>query len=426
MKFKVINLGCKVNTYESTYIEETFIKNNYIEACDLSQANIIIVNTCSVTNMADKKSMKLIRKVRRENKNAILVVCGCSSQNNIEEYKKCNVDILLGNKNKSKIFDYVKKYLIDKIKIVDYDENRKTCFDNMSLDNFSKHTRAFVKVQDGCDNFCSYCIIPMLRGSIRSRKYQDVIDEVKSLANNGFKEVVLVGIHTGSYFDDGKDISDLIEGISKIDDIKRIRISSIEVTELNDKFLNLLSSCNKIVDHMHIPLQAGSDSVLKNMNRKYDLQYFEEKINKIRSIRPNINITTDVIVGFPGETDDNFDNTLEFCKKISFGKIHVFPYSVRNNTKAALLPNHVDESVKKQRAYKLLRLSEILENSYYNKFINKTVNVLFEETKDDYICGFSENYIKLHVKNKDIKNNDIKKILITKIDNGICYGEETN
>lgn len=422
MKFKVINFGCKVNTYESTYIEEVLLSENNVEASSIDDADFIVINTCSVTNVADSKCKKFIRRIKRENPNAVIAACGCSVQNNFEEYDEMGIDILVGTTNKSQIPSLYNKYVKTHEKIRLFDNNRKQSFENMFINKFVKHTRAFIKIQDGCDNFCSYCVIPLVRGSIRSKDFDEVINEAKELAASGHKEIVLVGIHTGSYNDKGKDLFDLIDEISKIDDIKRIRISSIEITELNDKFLNLLKNNKKIVNHLHIPLQAGSDEILKIMNRKYDLKYFEEKINTIRSIRPDINITTDVIVGHPYETDELFNQTIEFCKKIKFGKIHVFPYSKRNNTKAALMPNQVDESVKKDRANKLIRVSEILENEYESKYIDKEMYIITEENHQNEIVGFTENYIKVIIDNSDgLKSNMYIKVKLLNKDSDYVH-----
>ena len=288
MKFKIITLGCKVNSYESEYMLEKLKDSGYLY--DEEKPDIIIINTCSVTNTADAKSMKLVRRAKREYKEAILVVVGCSSQNNQGKYKEMGIDILLGNKNKSEIVSILEEYLQTRKLIVYFTNERKLPFEDMRLDRFTTHTRAFVKIQDGCDNFCSYCIIPFTRGSIRSKDFYDVIEEVQRLVLNGHKEIVLTGIHTGSYFSNGHDLSDLITELSKIDGLFRIRISSIEITELNDRFLDLLKTNTKIVSHLHIPLQSGSDAVLKRMNRKYDTAYFKDKINKIRKIRPDISI----------------------------------------------------------------------------------------------------------------------------------------
>ncbi len=424
MKFKVINFGCKVNTYESTYLEEKFIENKLTEASSIEDADLIVINTCSVTNVADQKCKKMIRRVRRENPSAVLVATGCSVQNNFDIYKEYGVNILVDNFHKGEIYSLFKKYLEDKENIYIYNNNRNQKFEDMLLDKYTKHTRAFIKIQDGCDNFCSYCVIPLVRGSIRSKEFNKVIEEANILANNGHKEIVLVGIHTGSYNSNGKDLVDLIDELSKIDKIKRIRISSIEITELNDKFMNLLKTNNKIANHLHIPLQAGSDEILKIMNRKYDLKYFEEKINLIRSIRPDINITTDVIVGHPYETEELFNKTLDFCKKIEFGKIHVFPYSIRKNTKAATMPNQVNEIEKKNRAEKLIRLSDILMDKYESKFIGKTMDIITEKNHKDEIVGFTSNYIKIYVNNSaNILVNSIISVKLISRDSNYVYAD---
>ena len=424
MKFKVINFGCKVNTYESTYLEEKFIENNLVEASSIEDADLLVINTCSVTNMADQKCKKMIRRIRRENPNAILIATGCSVQNNFDIYKEYGVNILVDNFHKGEIYNLLKKYLETKENIYIFNNNRNQKFEDMLLEKYTKHTRAFIKVQDGCDNFCSYCVIPLVRGSIRSKAFDEVIREAKILSSNGHKEIVLVGIHTGSYNSNGKDLVDLINELSKIDEIKRIRISSIEITELNDKFMNLLKNNNKIANHLHIPLQAGSDEILKIMNRKYDLKYFEDKINLIRSIRPDINITTDVIVGHPYETDELFDKTLEFCKKISFGKIHVFPYSIRKNTKAASMPNQVDELSKKNRAEKLIRLSDILMDKYESKFLGKEMDIITEINHKGEIVGFTSNYIKIYVNNSaNISTNEIISVKLINRDSNYVYAD---
>ena len=424
MKFKVINFGCKVNTYESTYLEEKFIENNLVEASSIEDADLLVINTCSVTNMADQKCKKMIRRIRRENPNAILIATGCSVQNNFDIYKEYGVNILVDNFHKGEIFNLLKKYLETKENIYIFNNNRNQKFEDMLLEKYTKHTRAFIKIQDGCDNFCSYCVIPLVRGSIRSKAFDEVIKEAKILSSNGHKEIVLVGIHTGSYNSNGKDLVDLINELSKIDEIKRIRISSIEITELNDKFMNLLKNNTKIANHLHIPLQAGSDEILKIMNRKYDLKYFEDKINLIRSIRPDINITTDVIVGHPYETDELFDKTLEFCKKISFGKIHVFPYSIRKNTKAASMPNQVDELSKKNRAEKLIRLSDILMDKYESKFLDKEMDIITEINHKGEIVGFTSNYIKIYVNNSaNISTNEIISVKLINRDSNYVYAD---
>lgn len=408
MKFNIVTFGCKVNQYESNMMKEKMLSSNFFYTENMEDANIIIVNTCSVTNVSDKKCLKMIRKVKRECPKAILVVAGCSSQNNQKEYESLDIDILLGNKDKSIINELIKEYIDTKKRYVKFYNDRNLEFEDMLINNYN-HVRAFIKIEDGCDNFCSYCIIPYVRGTVRSKNFDKVLEEAKNLVKNGHKEIVLTGIHTGHYMDSGHDLTDLINELSKIDELVRIRISSIEITELNDKFLDSLSKNEKICNHLHIPLQAGSDEILKKMNRKYDLKYFEEKINKIRSIRPDISISTDIIVGFPYESDELFESTLNFSEKIKFSKIHVFPYSVRFGTAAASMPNQIDEHVKKMRVKKLMDLSEKLEKEYENKFIGKTLDILVEEVSENKSIGHSSNYIKLEV-NEKLEKGKIYKV----------------
>ena len=399
MKFNIVTFGCKVNQYESNMMKERMLSSNFFYVENISEANIIVVNTCSVTNVADKKCLKMIRRIKREYPNSILVVAGCSSQNKQEIYENLDIDILIGNKDKSKIDILLKEYIKTHKRYVKFYNDRKLDFEDMLISDYN-HVRAFIKIEDGCDNFCSYCIIPYVRGSVRSKNFETVIKEAKLLTQKGHKEIVLTGIHTGHYMDNDYDLTDLINELSKIEDLLRIRISSIEITELNDKFLNMLSTNKKVCDHLHIPLQAGSDEILKRMNRKYDLKYYEEKIKKIRMIRPDISITTDIIVGFPYETDKLFNETLEFSRKMSFSKIHVFPYSIRLGTSAANMPNQVDESIKKERVKKLMDLSEIMEKEYYNKFVGKELDILVEECDNNVSIGHSSNYLMIRLNEK--------------------------
>ena len=408
MKFYIYNLGCKVNSYESNIMMED------LERCGFSKGNetdsdIYIINTCTVTNTSDNKSMKTIRKALRLHPDKIIVACGCMTQVNSLYLKDLNVSIIIGNHGKSKITEYINKYLKDKKQIIDITDFKDNKFEDMCLNNFDK-TRAFVKIEDGCENFCSYCIIPYARGKVRSKDPKLVIEEVKNLISEGHKEVVLTGIHTGHY---GSDInykfSNLLKDLVKIKGLERLRISSIEITEITDDVLDVLKENSNLVSHMHIPLQSGSNEILKLMNRKYDKEYFIDKINKIRSIRPDISITTDVIVGFPSETEELFNETIETINKIKFSKIHVFPFSLRKGTKSEEIPNHVDDVTKKKRVKELVELSYSLENSYMNKFINKNVLLLPEIYKDGYLIGHTDNYLKIKASgNKDLLNKIIE------------------
>ena len=410
MKFNIITLGCKVNSYESNFMKEALVKNGF-SFCNLNEkCDILILNTCTVTDTSDKKSLKEVRRLKRENPNAILVVCGCSVQNDKTKYDDLGINILMGNINKSNIVSIIEKYLDDKTPVEYVAKTRDLPFENMEVD-VSDHTRAYIKIEDGCDNFCSYCIIPFVRGKKRSKDFSLVLREVEHLANNGYKEIVLTGIDTGGYESNGKDLTDLIHEMSKINGIERIRQSSIEITQINEKFINELKNNNKICDHIHIPLQSGSDSILKLMNRKYDLKYFFDKIDMIRSVRPDISITTDVIVGFPGETEEMFLETMETCKKINFSKIHAFPYSERKGTKASMMDGKVPESVKHERVKKLLELSDSLEKSYYDKFKGKKLDVLIEEVNEFGSKGHTSNYLMVHT-NEKLQKGEIYNLIV--------------
>lgn len=391
MRVNIYTLGCKVNFYESNLMKEKLIDAGYTYT-DMDDSDIVIINTCSVTNTADNKSLKAARHAAGLGKNVIVV--GCSSQNKEEAYEKIDgVNVILGNKGKSDIVSYIQKYFDKNERIIGVSDIQKVSFEEMKVNNFDK-TRAFVKIQDGCNNYCSYCIIPYLRGDVRSKKSDDVINEVKSLIESGHKEIVLTGIHTGHY---GSDINEsfagLLKKLVKIDGLLRLRISSVEITELNDEFLDVLKNSQVLVDHIHIPLQSGSNTVLKRMNRKYDKDYFINKIDTIRSIRPNISITTDLIVGFPGETEDEFNETIDTINKIKFSKIHVFPYSRRKGTPADLMDNQIDEKVKKERVSKIINLSKELEQDYFSKFIGKELVFIPEVYKNGYLIGHTGNYI---------------------------------
>jgi len=421
MKVGIYTLGCKVNTYESEYITNLLKKNNY-EISDFDDdCDIYIINTCTVTNTSDIKSRKIIRQARRRNSDALIIAMGCFIQAN-PNLKMDELDILLGNKDKSKIIDYIENYFKDKKSVTTVYDDLGTTFEDMYIDNFGSRTRAFVKIQDGCENFCSYCIIPFVRGKCRSKDFNKVISEVTSLVNNGFYEVVLTGIHTGNYgVDINTNLCSLLKELVKIKGLKRIRISSIEITELNDEILDVIKNNNIIVNHLHIPIQAASNKVLKTMNRKYNLQYFKDKIKHIKEIKKDISITTDIIVGHPGEDDETFEKSIEDIKEIGFSKLHVFPYSKRDGTKASSM-EQIDEKIKKERAKTLLILSRELEIAYMNSFLNKELEVLVEVNKESYSVGHTTNYLQVKI-NGIIEHNTFVKAKITSVDYPYCIGE---
>lgn len=415
MRVRGISLGCKVNTYENEYIISCF-KNKGYEIVD-NEADIYIINTCSVTNQSDAKSRKVINRIVRENPNSVIVVMGCFIEAN-KDYDNEGISIIIGNKDKNKVVELVEEYLSNHKKIKrlypDFDKD----FEDMFINSMYGRTRAFVKIQDGCENFCSYCIIPFTRGKCRSKDHDTVLDEINCLVNNGYQEIVLTGIHTGHYGEDsGVTFPSLLTDIIKIKGLKRLRISSIEITELNEDFIEVFKNSDVIVPHLHIPLQAGSDPILKAMNRKYDLDYYRNKINELRSIKPDLSVTTDIIVGFPGETDELFNDTLEFAKEIGFSKIHVFPYSRRSGTKADTMPNQIDEQKKKERVTKLIELSNELEHNYLDNYIGKEVEILVETVKEGVSTGHTGNYLEVKV-NSELEHNKMYKVIIKeRIDN---------
>ena len=410
--FLIKTLGCKVNSYESEFIRNILLENGYEEV--ESDADICIVNSCTVTNTADNKSKQVINNIRKNNKNAIVIAMGCFTQfrnNEIEDL--IDADIILGTFDKSKIVDYIKEFEKNKKRIVKFYDMNDVSFEDMEVKKYSHHHRAFMKIEDGCNNFCSYCIIPYVRGRVRSKAFNSCIMEASDLVISGHKEIVLSGIHTGQYNSDNKRLYELINRLSEIDGLERIRLSSVEIVELDEGMLDIIKNNNKFVSHLHIPLQSGCDKTLKDMNRRYDTKFFEDMVNKIRSLRPDIALSTDVIVGFPGETDEDFEESYNFCKKIGFSKIHVFPYSDRNGTVASRMSNKVPGNIKKERVHKLIDLSNELEKEYVNKFINKEVKLLVEEEKDGYYYGFTDNYIPIKIKG-NYKINEIYDLVLQK------------
>lgn len=420
MKAAIHTLGCKVNIYESEYIINILKENGYQIVDFDSKADIYIINTCTVTNTSDKKSEKMIKRARKQNKDAIIIAMGCHAQikgDNID------ADIIIGNKDKSKIISLIEEYQENKNKIKRIYNLDNVSFEDMYISSFNSHTRAFVKIQDGCDAFCSYCIIPYARGPIRSKDPKTVIKEITSLVENGYKEIILTGIHTGKY---GKDINytfeQLLKDIIKIKNLYRIRISSIEINELTDPILDLIKDNKIIAKHLHIPLQSGSDKILKLMDRKYDLKFYKDRIEKIRKMIKDVSITTDLIVGFPNENEKDMEDTLKFLKEIKFTKIHTFPYSKREGTKAASMENQIDETIKRKRVKTVLELSDQLEQDFYQSKLNETEEVIIEQTKDGKSYGYTSNYIKVEI-DSPLKPNEVISVKINKVNNKKVTGK---
>lgn len=395
---------------------QKFLENGY-EICELEEnPNVVVVNTCTVTNIADRKSRQVLRKVKEENPQSIIVAVGCYVQvakETVENMKE--IDLCLGNVEKKdivkKVEEYMKKNQKENIEIIDV--NKETEFQEMGAITFSEKTRATVKVQDGCNNFCTYCLIPFARGRIRSRKKENVIEEVKKIAEKGIKEIVITGIHIASYgkdFDNNYKLIDLLEDLDKIDGIERIRLGSLEPTIVTKEFAERLSKLDSICNQFHLSLQSGCDETLKRMNRKYSCDEFFKVTEILREYFKDVNLTTDIIVGFPGETNEEFESTYEFLSKIKFYKMHIFKYSPREGTLAAKMTNQIDGNIKEERSQKLIELSNKNEREYNEKYIGKSVEVLFEEEKDGLWSGYTKNYVRVFVESDESLENRIKSV----------------
>lgn len=421
-------LGCKVNTYESEAMLKLFANDGYKEVDFKEKADVYVINTCTVTNAGDSKSRQMIRKSHRNNPNAVICVVGCYSQVASEEIKTIEgVSIVLGTQFRNQVVELVHEYLQTHEQIVRIaDVMRSARFEDLDIDEFTKNTRAFLKIQDGCNNFCTYCIIPYARGKMRSRSKESVLSQAQSLVNHGFSEIVLTGIHTAGYgqdFDDYSFYDLLLDLTTKVKGLKRLRISSIEMSQVSEEIMNLIADSSIIVDHLHIPIQSGNDNTLKRMNRHYTTQEFEQKYFELKKKLPSLSITTDVIVGFPGETDEDFESTYQWIKKLHFNQLHVFPYSKRKGTPAARMKDQVDESVKKQRVKALLDLSHTLMREYAQQQIGKTLEVLIEEKDGDYMIGHASNYLKVRVKLAEDSVGHIYSVNIKETDDVILIGE---
>ena len=430
MKVSYYSLGCKVNLYESEAIINEFIDNGFILGKFNEKCDVYIINTCSVTEVSDSKSRKIIRQAIKQNDNAVIVVMGCYAQLKPDDINKIEgVDVLIGTSNRDKVYQLVMECLNNKTSITCVDEilNIKE-YEELKITRYNDKTRGFIKIQDGCDNYCSYCTIPYARGHVRSRKKEDVINEIQALTDSGIKEIVLTGINTGQYGKDlsNYDFSDLLEDIClKVNNLGRLRISSIEMTEITQKLLNVIKKYQQyFCNHLHIPLQGGCDNTLKRMHRKYNIDEYLKKINLIRSYFNDINITTDVMTGFSGETIEDFNNSYSFIKLINYGEMHVFPYSRRPRTVAYNYDNIVSPQEKKRRVNLLLELNKQQAILYRKSFLNKQLVLLVETEKNGYLYGHTSNYIEVMVKNSNnIKVNEYCNIKITSVDYPICKGE---
>ncbi len=427
MKVAFNTLGCKVNSYETEAVMEMFEDTGH-EIVNFNEfSDVYIINSCMVTNTGERKSKKIIRRPIQINPEAIVIVMGCLTQLKAKDVLDIEgVKVVLGTKNRDKIVNYLDEYLetkkkLNKVEKLENDEN----YDRLFINDFKNHQRAFLKIQDGCNNFCSYCIIPYTRGRIRSKPKDVVLNEAQKLVDSGHIEIVLTGIHTGGYGEDLEDYTfgDLLSDLEKIPGLKRIRISSIEITELTDKVIDIIKNSKKVVNHIHIPLQGGSDKILKLMNRKYTTTEFLNIINKLRANIQELAVTTDVIVGFPGETDSDFQSEFEFIKEVDFQELHVFPFSSREGTVAAKLKNHIDGVTKKARVHKLLDLSDDLKRNHIRKQINKIHYVIPEQYQDGILKGHTRDYILVCFKGDKSLIGDEIAVIIKSYDESCCKGE---
>ncbi len=420
-------LGCKVNQYETEAMEELFSASGY-EIVPYSQpADIYIINTCSVTSMGDSKSRRMIRRARKTNPEAIIVVTGCYAQTAPEEVLAIEgVNLVVGNQEKSKIVEKVEK-LADNIKVNDVLDIMHTHeFEQLNITHYDNRTRAFIKIQDGCSQFCSYCIIPYARGPVRSRTESEILDEIRTLTSHGFTEFILAGIHVASY---GRDLEctsleQLINKVDKIEGVRRIRLSSIEPMTLNRDFVDAIKNCTKICPHFHISLQSGCDETLKRMNRKYTTAQYADIVNGLREAFPDVAITTDIMTGFPGETDEEFEKTARFTSEIAFADAHVFQYSQRKGTPAARRSDQIHPEIKEERSKRIIEITQNSRNEFLSRFVGRDMEVLFEQNaKDGYFEGKTSNYITVYVKTDKDLHSQYRNVHISYIKDGIAYGE---
>ncbi len=431
-KVAFYTLGCKVNFYDTEAIWQLF-KNAGYEQVDFEQAaDVYLINTCTVTNTGDKKSRQIIRRAIRRNPQAVVAVTGCYAQTSPKEVMDIpGVDLVVGTQDRDKILSYIDRIREEREPINAVRGIMKTRdFEDMDVPDFADKTRAFLKIQDGCNNFCTFCIIPWSRGLSRSRSPQSVIEQAHRLVQSGFKEIVLTGIHTGGYGDDLDHyrLHHLLQDLDKIEGLERIRISSIEASQISDEMIEVLKSSGKMCRHLHIPLQAGHDEVLKRMRRKYTTAEFAEKIEKLHKAMPGVAITTDVIVGFPGETEAMFMDGYRLIERLGFSELHVFPYSKRNGTPAARMDDQVEEEEKHRRVRELIRLSDSLKNRYAQQFVGEVLEVIpegvyKEEPGSGLLLGHADNYLQVVFPGTEALRGELCRVKLTQADGNVCRGE---
>lgn len=411
-------LGCKVNHYETEAIWQLFKENDYERVDFETNADVFIINTCTVTNTGDKKSRQVIRRAIRKNPDAVVCVTGCYAQTSPAEIMAIpGVDIVVGTQDRHKLISYIENYKQSRQPINGVGnimKNRK--YEELEVPYFTDRTRASLKIQEGCNNFCTFCIIPWARGLMRSRDPEQVVSQATTLVNSGYKEIVLTGIHTGGYGEDLKDynLAQLLRDLEQVENLERIRISSIEASQLTDEVIDVIDKSTKVVRHLHIPLQSGSDTVLKRMRRKYTMAHFSERLQKLHKALPGLAVTSDVIVGFPGETEEEFQETYDFIVKHQFSELHVFPYSMRTGTPAARMTDQIDEEVKNERVHRLIELSNQLAKDYASKFDQTVLEVIPEEkgSTDGKLVGYADNYMKIEFEGDESLIGELVKVKV--------------
>ncbi|HCP95673.1 MAG TPA: tRNA (N(6)-L-threonylcarbamoyladenosine(37)-C(2))-methylthiotransferase MtaB [Anaerovibrio sp.] len=424
-----ITLGCKVNQFETESMEGLFKQSGYDIVPSTNAADVYVINTCSVTSFGDKKSRQLIRRVQRLNPKAVIAVTGCYSQAAPDEVKAIEgVRVVLGTSDRANIVNYVEQAMEEDGVIDKVDDIMKAReFEDIPLYEMPARTRAFLKIQEGCTNFCSYCIIPYTRGPLRSRKLESIRSEAQKLLDHGFKEIVLTGIHLGAYgkdFKDGTSLYDAAKAVLELPGLRRLRLSSLESIELSPELLELIKTNPKFSHHLHLPLQAGSDEVLKKMNRHYNRDEFTALIKNVKKSVPGVAISTDVIVGFPGETEEMFAESLEYIKTLGFARMHVFPYSPRTGTPAAKLPDQVPEPVKKNRVHRLQSLAQEMADDFHSQYLGTVQEVLFETNNDGITDGLTDTYIRVYT-DDEVKTGELYKVRLEKLYKDGVYGKLT-
>ncbi|RQM92750.1 tRNA (N(6)-L-threonylcarbamoyladenosine(37)-C(2))-methylthiotransferase MtaB [Staphylococcus pettenkoferi] len=422
-------LGCKVNHYETEAIWQLFKEADYDRVDFNTNADVFVINTCTVTNTGDKKSRQIIRRAIRQNPEAVVCVTGCYAQTSPAEIMDIpGVDVVVGTQDRTKLLDYIEQYKKEREPINGVGNIMKNrTYEELEVPYFTDRTRASLKIQEGCNNFCTFCIIPWARGLMRSRDPKKVVEQASQLVDSGYKEIVLTGIHTGGYGQDLKNynLAQLLRDLETVDGLERIRISSIEASQLTDEVIDVIAHSNKVVRHLHIPLQSGSDSVLKRMRRKYSMAHFSERLTKLHELLPGLAVTSDVIVGFPGETEEEFQQTYDFIVDHHFSELHVFPYSPRIGTPAARMDDQVDENVKNERVHRLINLSDQLAKSYASNFDQEVLEVIPEEEGDQpgTLIGYADNYMKVQFEADPSLIGELVKVKITRADYPMNQGE---